>query len=152
MAAAPLSHDQGNPGWTNQAYPKTVPGSEGDIWLPLTNGLYHSTDSGASFTRIGSIESAGLLGLGMPAPGAQYPALYVAGTVTGTYGIFRSDDAGITWTRINDVAHQFGTLDVLAGDPRVYGRVYIGTSGRGVVHGDIAPPNIPANEPRTHPR
>ena len=88
----------------------------------------------------------------MPAPGAQYPVLYVAGTGTGTYGIVRSDDAGITWTRVNDDAHQFGSLDVIAGDPRIYGRVYLGTSGRGVVYGDIAPLRIPAHEPRAHPR
>ena len=150
--ATGLPQDQGNPGWTNQTYPRTVPGSEGDIWLPLTNGLYHSTDSGATFARIGTIESAPLAGLGMPAPGAQYPVLYVAGTVTGLYGIFRSDDAGITWTRINDDAHQFGVLDVIAGDPRIYGRVYLGTSGRGVVYGDIAPSPVPANERRTRPR
>ena len=150
--ATGLPQNQSNPGWTNQAYPRTVPGREGDIWLPLTSGLYHSTDSGASFTRIGTIESAPLAGLGMPAPGAQYPALYVAGTVTGIYGIFRSDDAGITWTRINDDAHQFGTLGVIAGDPRVYGRVYIGTSGRGVLFGDISPLPVPANERRMRPR
>ena len=136
--ATGLPKDQGNAGWTNQAYPKTAPGSEGDIWLPLTSGLYHSTDSGATFTRIGTIDGSLLLGLGMGAPGAQYPALYVVGTVTGVYGIFRSDDAGTTWIRINDDAHQFGSLDVIAGDPRIYGRVYIGTSGRGIVYGDIA--------------
>jgi photosystem II stability/assembly factor-like uncharacterized protein len=150
--ATGLPNDQGNPGWTNQAYPKTAPGSEGDLWLPLTNGLYHSTDSGATFTRIGTIESASLLGLGMPAPGSQYPALYAVGTVTGIYGIFRSDDAGITWTRINDDAHQFGSLDVIAGDPRIYGRVYLGTSGRGILYGDISPVGIPANGRRTRPR
>jgi len=136
--ATGLPRDQGNAGWTNQAYPKTVPGREGDVWLPLTSGLYRSTDSGASFTRIGTIESSLLFGLGMAAPGAQYPALYVVGTVTGVYGFFRSDDAGTTWSRINDDAHQFGSLDVIAGDPRIYGRVYVGTSGRGVVYGDIA--------------
>jgi photosystem II stability/assembly factor-like uncharacterized protein len=137
--ATGLPQDQGNPGWTNQAQPRAVPGHEGDVWLPLTSGLYHSTDSGASFTRIGTIESSVLLGLGMAAPGGQYPALYVAGTVTGQYGIFRSTDAGTTWTRINDDAHQFGTLGVMVGDPRVYGRVYVGTSGRGIIYGDIAP-------------
>jgi photosystem II stability/assembly factor-like uncharacterized protein len=74
------------------------------------------------------------------------------GTVTGIYGIFRSDDAGITWTRINDDAHQFGSLDVIAGDPRIYGRVYLGTSGRGILYGDISPVGIPANGRRTRPR
>lgn len=38
---------------------------------------------------------------------------------------------------INDDAHQFGSLGVIAGDPRIYGRVYLGTQGRGIVLGDI---------------
>jgi photosystem II stability/assembly factor-like uncharacterized protein len=56
--------------------------------------------------------------------------------VGGVYGIFRSNDAGVTWTRINDNNHQFGMLSVITGDPRIYGRVYLGTSGRGILHGD----------------
>jgi xyloglucan-specific exo-beta-1,4-glucanase len=50
--------------------------------------------------------------------------------------IFRSDDAGRTWARINDDRHQFGTQQVVSGDPRIYGRVYLGTNGRGVLYGD----------------
>jgi photosystem II stability/assembly factor-like uncharacterized protein len=52
------------------------------------------------------------------------------------YGIFRSNDAGVTWTRINDNNHQFGLLSAITGDPRIYGRVYVGTSGRGILHGE----------------
>lgn len=137
--ASGLPNDIGNPGWTNQAQPRAVPGFEGDIWLPLAQGLYHSTDSGATFTWIRSVESPVVLGVGMAPPGAAYPAICIVGTVEGVYGIFRSDDAGVTWTRINDDAHQFGTIGVVAADPRVYGRVYVGTSGRGIIYGDIAP-------------
>jgi uncharacterized protein (TIGR03437 family) len=136
--ASGLPRDQGNPSWTSVAQPRTVPGREGEVWLPLSNGLYHSTDSGASFTKIGTIESAPLVGFGMAAPGSSYPALYVVGTVSGLAGIFRSDDIGASWTRINDDAHQYGELGVITGDPRIYGRVYVGTMGRGVVYGDIA--------------
>ena len=109
------------------------------MWLPLSGGLYHSTDSGASFTRIGSVESASLVGLGMAAPGATPSAVFVAGRIEGVSGIFRSDDVGATWSRINDDAHQFGTIDVIAGDPRVYGRIYLGSAGRGILYGEIAP-------------
>jgi len=91
---------------TNEARPRTVAGREGDLWLPLAGGLYHSTDSGASFARLGTVGSSYLVGFGSAAPNAAYPAVYLVGTVGGVYGIFRSNDAGVTWTRINDNNHQ----------------------------------------------
>ena len=78
------------------------------------------------------------MGFGLAAPGGAYPAIYVVGTIGGVYGIFRSDDQAATWTRINDDRHQFGLLSVITGDPRIYGRVYLGTSGRGIKFGDVA--------------
>jgi hypothetical protein len=135
--ATGLPADIGSPGWSAEGQPKAVFGREGDLWLPTSSGLYHSTDSGASFTRIGTVDSAPLVGFGMAAPGATYPAVYVVGTVSGAYGIFRSDDAGASCIRINDAAHQFGMLGTISGDPRIYGRVYVGTQGRGIVYGDL---------------
>ena len=137
--ASGLPQDVGSPGWTAQAQPKAVAGHEGDLWLPTAESLYHSTDSGASFTRMGTIDSAPLVGFGMAAASGSYPAVYVVGTVSGVYGIFRSDDVGASWTRINDDAHQYGMLGAITGDPRIYGRVHVGTEGRGIVYGDIAP-------------
>ncbi|HTW79643.1 MAG TPA: xyloglucanase [Terracidiphilus sp.] len=137
--AAGLPRDHGSPGWTAEAIPKTVPDHEGDVWLPLGTGLYHSTDSGVSFTRLTSIEGTELVGFGRPAEGNPYPTVYAVGTVNGVYGIFRSLDEGRSWTRINDDAHQYGKLGDVTGDPRIFGRVYVGTQGRGIVYGDIAP-------------
>jgi hypothetical protein len=43
--------------------------------------------------------------------------------------------------RINDDAHQYGwTGGAITGDPRVYGRVYVSTNGRGVVYADTSDP------------
>ena len=137
--AARLPKDEGSPDLRAEAKPKAVPGHEGDLWLPMASGLYHSTDSGTSFTKLASIDSAPLVGFGMAAEAGSYPTVYAAGTVKGVYGIFRSKDAGSSWTRINDDAHQFGDLGDLTGDPRIYGRVYVGTNGRGIVYGDVSP-------------
>ena len=53
-------------------------------------------------------------------------------------GIFVRTTPVRTWTRINDDTHQFGLLMYVAGDPRVYGRCYIASGGRGIFYGEPA--------------
>ncbi|MEH1092484.1 cellulose binding domain-containing protein [Micromonospora sp. CPCC 205739] len=116
---------------------KAVPGRAGDIWLAGEGGLWRSTDAGASFTRLGGVTTAGNVGFGKAAPGQPYPAVFVIGTVDGRHGVYRSDDAGGSWVRINDDRHQYGNAgEALTGDPRVHGRVYLGTNGRGILVAD----------------
>jgi len=95
---------------------------------------------GASFVILPNVLSAHAVGFGMSAPRHQYPAIYLIGTLRANeQAIFSSIDEGASWTRINDDEHQYGTLSVVAGDPRIYGRVYVGTNGRGVLYGDPRP-------------
>lgn len=116
-----------------------APGLEGDLWMAFrNNGLYHSTDGGTNFARLDWVEAADALGFGKPAPGKSSPALYLAGSIGRLRALFRSDDAGQSWVRINDDQHQFGYISHVTGDPRIYGRVYCATGGRGVVYGDVA--------------
>jgi hypothetical protein len=115
---------------------QAVPGIEGDLWLTTGKELNHSTDSGKSFEAIAGVEVAHALGFGKAAEGKKYPALYLVGKVNDVTGIFRSDDVGATWVRINDDQHQFGFCGVIIGDPRVYGRAYVGTGGRGILVGE----------------
>ena len=113
-----------------------APGREGDLWVAAFDGLYHSVDAGGSFSRIDGVQELHAFGFGKEAPGKSYAALYAVCTINGLHGIFRSDDAGQTWMRINDDQHQWGLLLQITGDPRLYGRVYVGTHGRGIVYGD----------------
>jgi xyloglucan-specific exo-beta-1,4-glucanase len=123
-----------------------APEFEGDLWLATGSGsrhtagdgLYRSLDSGRSFTKVKSVAEAYALGFGRAAPGRAYAAVYVAGKMETVEGLFCSDDEGGSWTRINDDRHQFGQINVVAGDPRVYGRVYVGTGGRGILYGEPA--------------
>ncbi|MEV5438255.1 1,4-beta-glucanase [Streptomyces sp. NPDC052682] len=119
---------------------RAAPGRTGDLWLSLKgNGLYRSTDGGATFTRVGSCRAAHTLGFGKAAKGASYPALYLVGAIEGFNAVYRSDDEAKTWTRINDDRHQWGwTGAAITGDPRVYGRVYLATNGRGIQYGEPA--------------
>jgi len=115
-----------------------TPGGEGDLWIAAFDGLYHSLDSGKTFKSLNGVEEIHAFGFGKAAPGASYPELYLVGTVQGIRGIFRSDDIAETWARINDDQHQWGLLLHITGDPKQYGRVYVGSHGRGVLYGDPA--------------
>jgi hypothetical protein len=115
-------------------------GIEGDIWVgSRSSGLHHSTNGGTSFTKLDSVGGADALGFGKAAPGKTFPALYLLGSVNQLHARYRSDDAGQTWVRIDDDQHQFANANVpmIIGDPRIYGRVYLTTGGRGVIYGDI---------------
>jgi xyloglucan-specific exo-beta-1,4-glucanase len=120
---------------------KAVPGKEGHIWLAtLVNGMWRSTNSGTAFTQVINIEEAENVGFGKAATGQTYMAIYTSAKVAGVRGIFRSDDEGASWVRINDDQHQYGwTGKAITGDPRVYGRVYVATNGRGIIYGDVNP-------------
>ncbi|QNE73758.1 1,4-beta-glucanase [Streptomyces finlayi] len=126
-----------------------APGRCGDLWLSAKdNGLFRSTDGGLTFTAVAGCQASHALGFGKAAPTAGrrpragYPAIFQTGRVSATYdgvAVLRSDDAGATWIRINDDAHQWGwTGEVITGDPRVHGRVYLGTNGRGIQYADPA--------------
>jgi photosystem II stability/assembly factor-like uncharacterized protein len=114
---------------------------EGDLWAGSGDfGLFHSSDGGISFKKLDSVARADALGFGMAAPGKTFPALFLQGDVGQLHARFRSDDAGQTWVRIDDDQHQYGIADIplIIGDPRIYGRVYFTTGGRGVIYGDRA--------------
>lgn len=115
-----------------------APGRVGDLWLSVKwNGLYRSTDGGATFTKLSSCWASYTLGFGKAAEGADYPALYLVGSTESITAVYRSDDEAKTWVRINDDRHQWGWIgETISGDPRVYGRVYIATNGRGIQYGD----------------
>jgi xyloglucan-specific exo-beta-1,4-glucanase len=116
------------------------PAKQGHLWAAVSGRLYHTKDGGKSFAPVPSVQQVDAIGLGRSAPGHDAPALYLIGTAAGVQGIFRSDDSGATWTRINDDRHQFGPIGPIIGDPRLYGRVYVGSNGRGILYADPISP------------
>lgn len=114
---------------------------EGDLWLADADNLWHSVDSGATWTKLNAMATVGAeptnfhgamkVALGVPATGSSYSAaVYLVGTIGGTDGVYRSDDQGITWTRIDDDDHRYGGVSRIVADTRVYGRVFL--AGRGM--------------------
>jgi len=115
---------------------KSVPDHEGEVWVTTKADLNRSTDSGKSFSTISGIQEAHGVGFGKAAKGQSFPAIYLAGKIDEQVGFFRSDDGGRNFIRINDDQHQYGGATVITGDPRVFGRVYIGPGGRGILYGE----------------
>jgi hypothetical protein len=113
-----------------------TPGRESDLWLAAYHGLYHSSDTGKTFTRMGHVSQMHGFGFGKAAPGSDYPALYFVGVSDSTHAFYRSDDVAKTWVRINDDQHNYGLVLHITGDPNIYGRAYVGTHGRGTLYAD----------------
>jgi oligoxyloglucan reducing-end-specific cellobiohydrolase len=112
----------------------------GDIWLPLgSNGLYHSADRGKTWNMLANVSYANSVAVGAASPWTHKQAVFLYGEASpnGAMAIYRSDDEGKSWVRINDDAHQYGGPTLIQADPRIYGRVYLGMNGRGIIYGDI---------------
>ena len=115
-----------------------TPGQAGLLWLNVAGTLYRSADFGERWTPAGGALRVGYYGLGKGAPGHRWPAVYAIGRRSGLDALWRSIDGGATWQRINDDRHQWGMrFRVISGDPRRFGRVYVGTDGRGLLYGDL---------------
>jgi hypothetical protein len=121
-------------------YGVLYPGSdaEGSLYLANYQGLYHAALNAASFTQVSGVQSAWGVTQGAPAAGSTIPTLYLGGTISGNEGFYRSTDGGLNWQRFDAPANQYGYIQQLCGDPRVFGRVYLATGGRGILHADSA--------------
>ena len=83
----------------------------------------------------GQAQAASAIALGKAKAGASYSAaVYVVGTRSGVWGVWRSDDGGATWSRFNDDSHQYGGIGAIAGDWNTYGRIYFSGTGRGLIY------------------
>lgn len=118
-----------------------APGRKGDLWIARnTNGLVHYQDSASKKSVITSMADCQAVALGKPAPGKEYPTVYIWGVVDGVEGLFRSTDQAVSWIRVNDDQHQYGGLgnaNMICADWNVYGRVFMSTAGRGIAYGTL---------------
>ncbi len=114
-----------------------IPSIQGGLWLAAYDGLYrcNANINNVECVQMREVENIIGFGLGAAKNENSHPSLYLIGTIAGQYGFFRSDDDACSWTKINDANHQYGKVLHIIGDMQEYGRVYIGTHGRGIVTG-----------------
>jgi len=125
------------PSYASQSQLASVPGTvRRDLWLATPNGLWHINGANASPVKLADVQAATGVGFGMAATGQTYPAVYISGKINNVWGIYQSIDGGTTWAQINDAAHQWGGVNYVTGDMRVFGRVYLGALRGGVMIGN----------------
>ena len=134
--------------WDNTIV-KAAPGIENEVWVSEhADGLYRSSDGGNTFTKLDNVQTARLFAFGKNPPGKSYPTVFVLGTVNNISDkVFRSDDMGKTWIRINDAQTLIGNVpNSMEGDRQEFGQVYIGTNGSGVVVGKTTENTVLSDE------
>ena len=111
----------------------TSPSAKGKLWMNLGHErVCKSADGGQTFTTVPGVSSAGMIAFGKAAPGKSEPAVFLWGSAQGQSGLFRSDDDGVTWKKLAMNAPINDEPKVIGADRQTFGRVYIGTDGRGI--------------------
>jgi hypothetical protein len=125
----------------NQHWLRAAPGMAGEVWLAADDqGLFRSSDGGDTWTKFDGVSKAWRFGWGLPLPGRKNPTAYMMGKIAGddikqTVALYRSDDMGATWVRLNEASQGWGQAITVNGDRQVAGRIYVGTNGRGIFYG-----------------
>ncbi|HEX7645198.1 MAG TPA: hypothetical protein VF472_23610 [Burkholderiaceae bacterium] len=125
------------PSYASQSQLASVLGTvRRDLWLATPNGLWHINGASGAPVKTAYVQAAYSVGFGLAATGQAYPAVYISAKINNVYGIYQSIDGGATWRQLNDAKHQWGGINSVAGDMRVFGRVYVGAMRGGVIVGN----------------
>lgn len=103
-------------------------------WLYGESGLFQIDPATHEVRKLPVIQAVYALGFGKGT--GLTSTMFVAGKIAGEKNLYRSTDQGQHWTRLTDDQHGFGWITAVAGDPEVFGKVYLGTNGLGVVVGE----------------
>ncbi len=124
---------------------RAVPGKAGHLWFASGwdyrggaehEGFYRSPDGGSTWSKAEGFSTTWQFGFGKPKIEGGYPTLFVYGRYQGEWGLYRSTDEGSTWELLS--RWPLGIVDhvvTVAGDPDIFGRVYLGWAGNGFAYG-----------------
>ncbi len=129
---------------------KANPFLEDDIWFaPFNNyilqndsslqsrSLYHSTNGGATFSVLTSIQEVYAFGFGMKKSNTNVASLIVYGKIGNQESIFISYDLGQTFNDLGTANIPEGLIGNIEGDMKIENRIYVSTGCRGGWYGDI---------------
>ncbi len=135
---------------------KANPFVEDDIWFSPFNGyirdndlspasrqLYHSTDGGASWNPLTSIDEVYAFGFGAKPSGFNNAQLFVYGKKNNVESIYVSNDLGSSFTDAGNQNLPEGIITNIAGDMKTPGRFYAATGCRGVWYADVSSVVLP---------
>lgn len=120
-------------GWSGWMWvPRKGPGAVTNVYIADQGVLRRSTNGGVSFTTAGTI-AAGSDRAVLSGSEAGTPRLYAAARSSGQWKLYRSDDAGASWTFKVDISDFWETLcaSVIEADVVVYAGVeaFVSTDG-----------------------
>jgi hypothetical protein len=127
-----------------------VPGVAGEMFFasgnvtpgpyPHNESFWDCTDSAPGVTggtitcsAVANVKEVWAFGFGKAKPGGSgYPAIFIAGWVSGVFGVYESDDHASTWTLLaTNPCNSLDVEKVVTGDLNNYGWVYVGYNGSG---------------------
>ncbi len=135
---------------TGEGKLKANPFLEDDVWFapfnnyilqndtnPEARKLFHSTDSGATFNSLTTIQEVYAFGFGMKKSGTSVASLIVYGKIGSVESIYISYDLGQTFTDLGTANIPEGLIGNIEGDMKVQNRIYVSTGCRGGWYGDV---------------
>ena len=117
---------------------KAAHNEEGRLYL-AGGGVYTLNAADGKIERVkGDVQLCRAVGTGAPEKEGDPDTLYIIGEANSEgLGIYMSQDRGETWKRINTDNEKWGNVNPrIEGDPKLFGRCYISTNGRGIIRGD----------------
>ena len=120
---------------------EAAPNEEGRLYVAVGGGGVYTMDAAeGKLERVaGDVQNCKAVGIGAPEKEGDPDTLFIIGEANNEgAGVYISQDRGATWKRINTDSQQWGNVNPkIAGDPKVFGRCYISTNGRGIIRGDV---------------
>jgi len=110
------------------------PTKAGEVWVSTNVGLFKSTNSGSSFTKVNGIDNTEQISFGLGS-GNNWN-VYAFGFGAAGPKLYATANAGANWTDVQG-SQGWGSMSAnrVVGSANVPGQIYVGTNGRGVYFG-----------------